>query len=457
MSMAAGLVLCAGAGTARAADGAGKLAVEAWLKTGKPKRYDTRILSHLRGFKPSGGVKLSRFGGWAEGTPLKATGFFRMQKIGSRWWVIDPQGCRFLHVGINSVGPQRGPQFRKAFPGTFDGERDWAAKTLAMLFRCGFNGTGNWSDDKLLAGSSQRPVYTPSLSFMGSFGRSKKLVKQVPGHLGYPDSLIPVFEPDFEPFCNELAMKLAPMRKDPYLLGYFTDNELELPHSSLDRHFKLGPDTPGRKAAELWLRRRQGGKLDVKKITDADREEWIGYVMDRYHRIVVGAIRKVDPNHMVLGSRLHGGAKRIAPLWKVAGRYLDATAVNIYGRWTPTDDVRQWVKWSGKPVMATEWYAKGQDSGMKNLTGAGWTVRTQKDRGHFYQNFVLALIESKGCVGWHYFKYADNDPLDKRADPSNRDSNKGIVNVRYEPYTPLLDAMKQVNTQTYPLTRYFDR
>ncbi|NQT40447.1 MAG: hypothetical protein HQ581_23335, partial [Planctomycetes bacterium] len=109
------------------------------------------------------------------------------------------------------------------------------------------------------------------------------------------------------------------------------------------------------------------------------------------------------------------------------------------------------------PVMATEWYAKGQDSGMENLTGAGWTVATQKERGYFYQNFVLGLIQSRGCVGWHYFKYADNDPQDTRADPSNRNSNKGIVNARYELYTPLTDAMRSLNRQVYPLTQYFDR
>lgn len=84
-------------------------------------------------------------------------------------------------------------------------------------------------------------------------------------------------------------------------------------------------------------------------------------------------------------------------------------------------------------------------------------MATQAERGHFYQNFTLALLESRVCVGWHWFKYMDNDPTDTRTDPSNRDSNKGIVNVRYEPYRPLLDAMKQLNAAVYPLSEYFDR
>jgi len=84
-------------------------------------------------------------------------------------------------------------------------------------------------------------------------------------------------------------------------------------------------------------------------------------------------------------------------------------------------------------------------------------VATQQDRGWFYQNFTLGLLESKVCVGWHWFKYIDNDPTDLKTDPSNRDSNKGIVNVKYEPYQPLLDAMQELNHAAYPLTDYFDR
>lgn len=60
----------------------------------------------------------------------------------------------------------------------------------------------------------------------------------------------------------------------------------------------------------------------------------------------------------------------------------------------------------------------------------------------FYQNFILALLTSKVCVGWHWFKYADNDPdASPDPDPSNIDSNKGIINNLYVPYNDLLDDM----------------
>jgi len=76
---------------------------------------------------------------------------------------------------------------------------------------------------------------------------------------------------------------------------------------------------------------------------------------------------------------------------------------------------------------------------MPNRTGAGWLVHTQDDRGIFYENFVLTLLESKSCVGWQWFKYQDNDPDDPHAESSNKDSNKGIVDRYYKAYTSLLN------------------
>ena len=93
---------------------------------------------------------------------------------------------------------------------------------------------------------------------------------------------------------------------------------------------------------------------------------------------------------------------------------------------------------------------------ISNTSGAGWIVRTQKDRDLFYQNYNLALLESRNCVGWHYFKYQDNDPTAKGVDPSNIDANKGIVNNVYEVWKPMMEEMKTLNDNVYQLIAYFD-
>ncbi|MBQ7292804.1 MAG: agarase, partial [Clostridia bacterium] len=66
------------------------------------------------------------------------------------------------------------------------------------------------------------------------------------------------------------------------------------------------------------------------------------------------------------------------------------------------------------------------DNRMTNQSGAGFTVRTQDDRGKFYQNYALMLMECMGCVGFDWFHYCDNDPDNLNADASNINSNKVI-------------------------------
>lgn len=447
------LLICAGATLTAQAE----ITVEAW-RNGKPSTLlPTRTLVTLPDFKPvAAPPQLDQYGGWLAGPKGSAgTGFFRAEKIGGRWWLVTPEGHPFIHVGVAAVNLDSGPTFKAAFQKLFQNQDNWARQTATLLRTNGFNGTGNWSADAALATAPQRLVYTRGVSFMSAFAKKLGLTHVVPGHTGYLDELIPVFHPDFPKFCEEYAQQLATTKDDPWLLGIYSDNELQLPNQSIERYLKRPADDPGRKELETWLTTR---RLNPKNITSDNRHEWTAQVMDRYYTLVGGAIRKADPHHIYLGSRFMMSEGKNPALWKVAGKHLPVIAINVYGDWTPTESVRKWEQWSGRPMMATEWYAKAHDvPGLANKTGAGWNVKTQRDRAFFYQNFTLALLESRGCVGWHWFKYADNDPANTKADPSNLDSNKGILSSSYQPYTELLSAMKVLNAQVYPLTAFFDR
>jgi hypothetical protein len=169
------------------------------------------------------------------------------------------------------------------------------------------------------------------------------------------------------------------------------------------------------------------------------------------------AIKRYDPNHLYLGSRFYGSDKDKPEIFRAIGPYVDVISVNHYSQWTPDiSRIRMWERESGRPVLITEWYVKGQDSGMGNTTGAGWVVHTQEDRALFYENFTLALLESRVVLGWHWFKYADNDPDDTTADPSNIDSNKGVVSNRYDPWYELLNSARRINERTHRLADFFD-
>ncbi|MBQ7294040.1 MAG: agarase, partial [Clostridia bacterium] len=144
-----------------------------------------------------------------------------------------------------------------------------------------------------------------------------------------------------------------------------------------------------------------------------------GFVYDRYFSVIQPIVKSAAPNHMYLGVRMLIGGD-----WewmaRVNGYWCDVMCINYYRVWEiPTDQLESLQKWTGKPIMITEFYAKGADAigsdgkPFLNTHGAGWTCANQTERGYFYQNFTLRLLEAKNCIGWLYFQYIDNDPLDE--------------------------------------------
>jgi hypothetical protein len=254
---------------------------------------------------------------------------------------------------------------------------------------------------------SEKMPYTVIVNVLGSYLKH---------HHKQPTDMPFVMDAKFDEYLHRKLSEIRRYANDPYLIGYFVDNELP------------------------W------------------GEKMLSGCYEEYLSKVRAALRKYDPNHLYLGCRFNRWDYELGreDMFRIAGKYMDVISVNHYNRWQPDiKTLQKWENWSGKPIMITEFYAKGEDSGLPNATGGGWVVRSQTDRGMFYENFVNELLKSKVCVGWHWFRYMDNDPTDLKVDPSNRDSNKGMVAWDFKRYEPLLDHMKQINSCVYGLTEFY--
>jgi len=394
-----------------------------------------------------------RYGGTTTRTAA-TTGFYRTERIAGRWWLVDPDGNLFVSRGVNSITPVRTPGGRAALERVFGSEQAWAVAATDLVRRAGFNTAGAWSAHDLLA-EVPEPLAQPRLwGFMAAYGKRRGGTFMQAGHIGYPGDCPFIFDAEFPDFCREHARKVAAVRDDPRVLGHFSDNEMPWSRALLENYLRLPADDPGHAAARDWLAARN---RPAAAITDDDRAAFLEFAMDRYLGIVAEAIRAADPNHLFFGVRLHEPVFDLPEVFRALGRHCDVFAVNYYRVWTPDEaQMAMWVREAERPFMVTEFYAKGADSGLGNTSGAGWLVPSQQDRGRFYQNFTIALVRSRNCVGWHWHRYADNDPADTSVDPSNRDSNKGIVSARYEPWKPLLEEMTALNTRTYGLVATLD-
>lgn len=426
--------------------------------------YTAKTIDKLPRFSPKKDPEISNYGGWKT-NKTTGTGFFKVEKKDNRWWIIDPDGYPFIHKGVAVFRAGSSDAQLAAMKNKYGTEENWVKQESQFLKDNGFNGTGAWSNVDLMRQSSIPLVYTVIVSPMGAY-KSAHLKKfggkyEAAGWQGYRYDLAMVFDPEFDGFIEKTISSIAKYATDKYLLGYFTDNELPWKNDALDRHLKfLGKTEAGYIAAKKWLDERKGKDASIADITSEDRLAFSGFYFETYLKKVAAAVRKYDPNHLYLGCRFNQEKEELTnpEIFKVAGKYMDIVSINHYRKWEPTaSSMANWTTWSGKPFIITEWYTKGEDSGLPNKTGAGWNVPTQQDRGYFYQNFVIELLKSKACVGWHWFTYQDNDPLNLKTDPSNRDSNKGIVNSNFMPYTPLLDNMKTLNTHVYELIKYLDK
>jgi hypothetical protein len=418
--------------------------------------FATRTIEQLEGFTPSEPAALDDFGGLAD-RRLEGTGFFRAARVDGRWWLVDPAGGLYHNRALCGVAPGGSPNAKTNFAARFGSVDAWRDETIAMLRRRGFNGLGAWSAVEQLRSSPRPMPYVRIWKFMGAYGKESNRVHPVPGHLGFPNDCIFVFEPEFEAFCDRYAEQLAKDKDDPYLIGHFSDNELPFPRKALDKFLSLTPESAGYRAALAWLESRHPGEEGPFAISDADRDEFLGVVVDRYMGIVARAIRKHDPNHLYLGSRFYSEEKHSPAAFRAAARHCDVISVNIYGNWTPDAGMLAlWRAQADKPFLVTEFYARGMDSGLPNTTGAGWVVATQRERGLFYQNFCLGLLEDPQCVGWQLFQYQDNDPENASAELSNRTSNKGIVDLHFAEWAPYLDEVQRLNRSAYSLIGWFD-
>jgi hypothetical protein len=238
------------------------------------------------------------------------------------------------------------------------------------------------------------------------------------------------------------------------LLGHFSDNELPFQENVLSHFLDINDESD--EAYQFAKKYVLDNQINPSDISKEQQEKFAGIVASKYFEIVSATIKKYDPNHLYLGSRLHSSAKNNIEVLKAAEIYLDVISINFYGHWDLRPKENELWGQLKKPFIITEFYTKGEDTKMQNLSGAGWIVSTQKDRGIHYQNFMLSFLPNKNFIGLHWFRYQDNDPNDKSSDPSNMDSNKGLVNTEYNYYEALINAMSQINNRKYIIINFID-
>ncbi|MBR4873728.1 MAG: DNRLRE domain-containing protein [Clostridia bacterium] len=357
-----------------------------------------------------------------------ATGFFHTEKIDGRYYIIDPLGNPYFAIGINTVCLGDSANHKTYSLEAFGSEEVYYEEITAALKEMGINTNYGGDAAQLLAvenGLSNVVSFSVVGTYMGSLGRS-----QISEGVFPFNNTINVFDPDFITSANaSAAAKITTngYADMPNLLGYTTDNELPSGADILDRYLLLDPkeevtNSFSYAVAWTWLARRMGTPAptldDFLNSPEHDQmnSEFLGFLYARVYRVSREAIKAVDPNHMYIGSRVNGNCRTNEDYLRAAGYYLDIITTNLYGGLNPNaETMTNFYRYSGKPFIVTEFFAKGMDAidangyRIANSTGSGILVMTQQDRADYYEHYALAMLECRGCVGWTWYRYRDND------------------------------------------------
>lgn len=379
------------------------------------------------------------YGGWTKGPQLKATGFFRTEKVNGKWWFVDPKGHLFWSLGIDCLNIDEGITgigFRESYfeglpakddPvfGRFYGRKTWKAahgfyaetnhlpyatynfaaanmlrkygpdwrKTSVELAHkrlraWGVNTVANWSQPEVYL--ARRTPYTVCLSTGGTPRRA--------GSKGWWGPLPDPDHPEFARVLRERARRMAAtMKDDPWCLGVFVDNELS------------------------WH--------DLSDLAE---------VAERYFSTVRQIVKEELPNHLYLGSRIAWGTPEV---YRACARHADVVSVNVY---SPTFNRDLPECCEDKPMLNGEFHFGALDRGLFH-TGLVPT-KDQNARAEAFKTYVRSCCDNPRVIGTHWFQWKDQ-PLTGRSDGENYQI--GFLTVTDAPYPEMVAAVREVSASLY--------
>lgn len=349
-----------------------------------------------------------KYGGYKEtGISLNTSGFFTTQFKNGRWYLVTPEGNPFFSLGINGVR-------RKSFRGTADVTRvegreaifehlprynecpecffrdstyfshytwnikqkyedynQWKEHTINRMSTIGFNTVGNWSDTLFFNEPAIPYTFTLDTRDASKFTAFGNL----------PD----VFHPHWAHHVDSVFAGIQHYSNDPYLLGYFVDNEMswrDIPKiDSMSYTGKELLDTPG---------------------DEAKMERYA----ERYFSVISAALRKYDPNHLYLGCRFTRNFDKMEGVARKVGKYADVLSVNVYSAYPFREEMDLWYDAAQKPILIGEHHIPPRTP--KQL----WPVYENfpdHERYDMIENYVLTWASYPYAVGSHWYQFKDQE------------------------------------------------
>ena len=454
--------------------------------------------AYYAGFNPPERDKYGGLPGSGPKLGLKRTGYFHVEKSGERWFLVDPEGNAFFHLGVGCfhapgwtyvtgrkqiyewLPPFQG-EYQTAYMNGKDADdfsfyganvirkygkpydlNEVVPRMIDRVRKWGFNSSGPFTSPVAEAYQQASFPYVSSMP-MNPWN-------------GFPD--IPGINRVWDPFAENAGKKMDELcatkvpahADDPLLIGYFIVNEPiyeDIP--------RVVPTLKSKYACKRRLvqmlqekyqtieKLNQAWKLQAKSFEElndtglpvttpqasADMKEYTTLFLEQMFKLASSTLRKYDKNHLLIGNRLQYGTINNEPLCRLMGKYLDVVSFNYYTNALDTDFLKKVYKWTGgKPMILSEFYWDApKESG---LPGGVKDVESQEQRGLAYRNYVEQAAALGFIVGVEWFTLVD-EPVTGNwfSKYGGENGNTGLIAVTDRPWKKMIAHMVKTNYDIY--------
>jgi hypothetical protein len=331
----------------------------------------------------------------------------------------------------------------------------WRDRVLDRWERWGLNTLGSWSDPLVL--DQQRIPHT-------RFLRARAQLPGIPWNNGFPDVWDPAWERAVD---EEFARETAGRRDDPWLVGYFVDNEahwrsmrlLDFPAGTRLRaawreYLVERYGSPARLAAEWGVEVRDWSEVEAwtaDRVPDEGpaRLAMTGFeaaYAERYAATIRRLLRKHAPNHLYLGCRFVRNAPDPAIVAAI-GRQVDVLSVNCYARVPDPAQFGDWHRASGgKPILIGEFHFPLESP---RQLPPPYQAFPEAEREEMFAAFIETWARQPWSLGCHWYQHADQPPTGRHTDGENQ--TVGLVDITDTPYPHLVRAFRAAAERMYRL------
>lgn len=400
----------------------------------------------------------------------KATGFFYTKEANGRWWLITPEGNRFIATGFNHADMRMlKASYNKEFweekiktPEDFYDSIVEDVEYLNMTAK----GYGH-SVEK------NRIPYVEQLNFPAPMTWADICE--------FPD----VFSKEYEDKCNEIAQKVCTARKDdPMLIGYYLCDCVEWPifgksskrlaENWLDSIKRRGPQSTG-KNVFVDLVRENYGTIDSfnsiygtsfrsfdelkrdrefvytipanKELVYRDDQVFLSLLARKFYSTTCNAVRRIDKNHLILGEVFDANRKIPEQVLYAAAAYVNVISLQYYGHFKDQAATLEGLHSKiARPILLSDSCYSIATANMPRPCGP--KVLSQEERAEAFKRYAYQALSTPYVIGWFWCGY-----IDSSLELESRRQHSGLKDAWGNYHEPLCTYMRDTYANLYDITR----